>query len=220
MEEIEIWKDVVGYEGLYQVSNLGKVRSLDRVVKRGWCYKGKLLTPTVNKDNGYLYVNLAGKNKTVHRLVALAFIPNPENKPCVGHKDTNRQNAKASNLEWVTYSENNHNPITLKRNSESTTIRMKNESVRRTISNSVKKKYVEDKSYRDRVRNATIQAMKRPEILEKISKEVEKLLDGVVVERYSSIKSAAKKNGVHYCTISKWCNGLGSKGKPYEWRFA
>ena len=118
----EIWKDIEGYEGIYQVSNLGNVKSLDRTVKyTKWQYKlckvveckhlvkGKTMIPWLN-DTGYLVVDLSSKGKTrsylVHRLVAQAFIDNPENKPEVNHKDGNRQNPEASNLEWVTSSEN------------------------------------------------------------------------------------------------------------------
>ncbi len=72
---------------------------------------GKLKTIYINKDNGYPTVDLYKDNKstkvTIHRLLAEAFIPNPENKPCIDHKDGNRQNNKLSNLRWATYSENN-----------------------------------------------------------------------------------------------------------------
>lgn len=110
----EIWKPVIGYEELYEVSNLGRVRSLDRVVDRGYyglhLHKGKLLSPT-NNGTGYLIVGLNGndrkrKNHYIHRLVADAFIPNNENKEQVNHIDRNRANNRADNLEWVTRSEN------------------------------------------------------------------------------------------------------------------
>lgn len=103
----EIWKDVVGFEGLYLVSNLGKVRSLVRGTKLIDKSEG-IMAKT--KHKGYEYVNIwkDGKCKKgiVHRLVAQAFIPNPENKPCVNHKDFNRSNNSVENLEWVTYREN------------------------------------------------------------------------------------------------------------------
>tara|TARA_R110000803_G_scaffold29344_1_gene67018 strand:+ start:1366 stop:1818 length:453 start_codon:yes stop_codon:yes gene_type:complete len=67
------------------------------------------ITTTVNKQNDYLCVNLNGKTKTIHRLLGNAFIPNPENKPCIDHIDQNRQNNNISNLRWATYSENNRN---------------------------------------------------------------------------------------------------------------
>lgn len=100
---IEIWRDVNGYEGLYQVSNLGRLR---RMFKNG---KVNFLSGKKDKD-GYVEVILS-KNQTkkfarLHRLVADAFAPNPENKPQVNHKDRNKENNAASNLEWVTGSEN------------------------------------------------------------------------------------------------------------------
>lgn len=109
----EIWKDISGYEGLYQVSNLGRVRSFDRYVRNGTSNRnikrGKILKPCVTRD-GYLQLNLIKDKKkkvsTIHRLVAKAFIENPENKPCVNHIDGNKQNNNVTNLEWVTYSEN------------------------------------------------------------------------------------------------------------------
>lgn len=111
----EIWKDVKGYEGLYQVSNLGRVKSLDAYVNVGIknvkkaLRKGKYLKATVNRC-GYFIVELSKngtrKTTTIHRLVASAFIDNPHNKPCVNHIDGNKQNNYISNLEWCTHSEN------------------------------------------------------------------------------------------------------------------
>ena len=107
----EIWKDVKGYEGVYRVSSFGRVRSLDRVSSIGRKLKGKVLKQKVTK--GYNMVSLSKdgnpKGKTVSRLVAKTFIPNPENKPEVNHIDENKQNNHVDNLEWVTAKENaNH----------------------------------------------------------------------------------------------------------------
>lgn len=105
----EIWKEVKGYEGIYEVSNLGKIKSLERVIvcKNGTTrtVKSKILHPK-KSNSGYLEVNLINKMKYVHRLVATAFIPNIENKPTVNHKDENKTNNKATNLEWMTDYEN------------------------------------------------------------------------------------------------------------------
>lgn len=99
----EIWKDIEGYEGLYQVSNLGRVRSVDRIGGRGRRFNGRILKPKV-KTGGYLLVNFSkeGKRKmfSVHRLVAQAFIPNPEGLPQINHKDENPSNNRVENLEW------------------------------------------------------------------------------------------------------------------------
>lgn len=104
---MEIWKDISGYEGKYQISNLGRVKRLGNNKTK----KEKIKIPAKNKD-GYLRVNLykEGKYKTftVHRLVAEAFIQNPNNYPCVNHKDENPSNNNVDNLEWCDYKYNSN----------------------------------------------------------------------------------------------------------------
>jgi hypothetical protein len=109
----EIWKDIEGYEGLYQVSNSGKVKALFKIVQRTrkqvQTYPEKILKPnTCHK--GYCRVSLhntkKAKTHSVHRLVALAFIPNPEGKPQVNHINGIKSDNSISNLEWVTNAEN------------------------------------------------------------------------------------------------------------------
>ena len=108
----EIWKDIKDYEGLYQISNYGNVKSLpkERHNRRGvYIQKEKLLSLT-NTSTGYKKVELVkdGKRKgfKVHRLVAQAFIPNPDEKPQVNHIDGDKTNNYVDNLEWATASEN------------------------------------------------------------------------------------------------------------------
>lgn len=100
----EIWKDIKGYEGQYQVSNLGRVRSLN------YRKTGQIKVLSLLKvSNGYSGVYLGHKNlKLVHRLVAQTFILNPNNYPIINHKDCNRQNNVVTNLEWCTYKYNNN----------------------------------------------------------------------------------------------------------------
>lgn len=110
----EIWKDVVCYEGYYQVSNQGRVKRMPRYitskngVTRFW--KGKILKQTLNPD-GYPMCILSKNGKSnlygVHRLVAKSFIPNPEQLPVVNHKDEDKTNNNVENLEWCTVAYNN-----------------------------------------------------------------------------------------------------------------
>lgn len=111
----EIWKPVKGYEGYYEVSNLGRVRSIDRVVvdtvrNCERLLKGKVLVQN-DKENGYKTVVFCKEHKThnkyVHRLVAEVFIPNPDNLPQINHKDEDKTNNRVDNLEWCTQLYNN-----------------------------------------------------------------------------------------------------------------
>jgi hypothetical protein len=116
--EGEIWKDIEGYEGHYQISSFGRVKSLGRLMCRGYVFRmctDKIRKITVKSD-GYAEINLCLKNKysifRVHRLVALAFIDNPKNKLEVNHIDSIRLNNNVKNLEWLTKRENLcHNKI-------------------------------------------------------------------------------------------------------------
>ena len=121
----EIWKDIQGYEGLYQISSIGRVRSLNRInhfegknqIKKYQC--GQLLKGKVLKYkyvHGYTNVTLytekhRHKQYQVHRLVAQAFIPNPNNYPQINHKDGNKLNNCVANLEWVTNQQNREHAL-------------------------------------------------------------------------------------------------------------
>ena len=108
----EEYRDIKGWEGLYQVSNLGNVKSLERTIRNGRGYykiPERILKAGTNKQ-GYLQVHLyrEGKRKScrIHRLVADAFLENPNNLPEVNHKDEDKENNKAENLEWCSHSYN------------------------------------------------------------------------------------------------------------------
>lgn len=113
----EQWKDIQGFEGLYKISNLGNVMSVSRIVKRGNHFmklKQKLLKPHYDinsKEKRYPMVILCknGKcyTKFIHKMVSEEFISNPQNLPCINHKDENILNNSVCNLEWCSYSYNN-----------------------------------------------------------------------------------------------------------------
>lgn len=102
----EEWKDIFGYEGLYQVSTSGRIKSVARHTT-----KGGIMKTYLSKDTGYIGLSLSKNGKvryaTIHRIMAEAFIPNPENKPCINHKNSIRNDNRIENLEWCTHSENN-----------------------------------------------------------------------------------------------------------------
>lgn len=120
---MEIWKDIKGHEGHHQISSFGRVKSIERFVCNSLgniqLCKGKIFNPNIDRY-GYkkIALRINGKRKyyTIHRLVAMAFIPNPENKPQVNHIDEVKLNNNVSNLEWVTAQENTtHNDSHIKR---------------------------------------------------------------------------------------------------------
>lgn len=110
----EIWKDIPNFEGRYQISNYGRVKSLERTVSTGQGGKRKIkesiLIPRIDKKRGYKTLSIRIYPKryslSIHRLVAAAFIPNPNNLPNVNHKDNNPTNNRVDNLEWCTQSYN------------------------------------------------------------------------------------------------------------------
>ena len=191
--EGEEWRDVVGFEGIYKISNLGRVKRLPKIVKkkdgRVVTYKEKLLSPHISR--GYYLVNLYGRSKQlflVHRLIAEAFIPNPNKLPFIDHINTISSDNRIENLRWCTAMENSHNPI--------------------TISNRAKlfQKRVETGFYK----NANLHR-KPVEMLDE---------DGNVIQRYRSIKEAADNVGVAYSAISNVCAGRARKCKKHYWRYA
>ncbi|WP_289077496.1 NUMOD4 motif-containing HNH endonuclease [uncultured Parasutterella sp.] len=119
---IEEWKDIAGYEGIYQVSNLGRIKSLERVRSDGRRYPEIIKKQTLsNKGYPMVFLKVTGKkprNCTVHRLVALAFLPPEEGKTYIDHIDGNPLNCRLENLRWCTFRENCNFPLAKQRQSE------------------------------------------------------------------------------------------------------
>lgn len=146
----EIWKDIVGYEGLYQVSNLGRVKSLKRKVYAGrgkmrWQYE-KILSNKKENGNGYKIVNLfkngKGKNKYIHRLVAESFLENQNNLPQINHKDENKSNNCVNNLEYCTCQYNcTYNNLHIRRGLKSRNNKMSKKIYQLNENNKILKEY-------------------------------------------------------------------------------
>ena len=188
----EVWKDVVGYEGMYQVSNLGRIRSLDRFVNSSVINIGKKKTKgRILKQcicHGYLVVSLGknGKTQRVHRLVANEFIPNPENKPHIDHINTIRTDNRVENLRWVTAKENSNNPIS-------------KEKIRKVMT-----------------------GRKQSEESNNKRKEKAKKQKVICVETntiYESMKECGRKNGITSSQISRACRGIRKTAGGLHWKF-
>lgn len=186
----EIWKDILGYEGLYQVSNYGRIKALERYVKHSenaMRLRKELILVPVNRGDGYYVVSLcngSSRSRIIHRLVAQAFIPNPENKPQVNHKDGDKSNNSLDNLEWVTVSENILHSFRIG-------IRTANKpSLGKFGSSHVRSK-------------AVLQFTK----------------DGKFIKKHGAIVEASKELCIHRSAISNACCGLSGSAGGYVWKF-
>lgn len=190
---MEVWKDIKGFEGLYQISNYGNIKSLERTfeykgknqfgefktIKK---YKEKIIKQSINGSGYYqvcLHKNCKKKNMLVHRLIAEAFIPNPDNKPTINHIDGNTLNNSLDNLEWAT---------------------MLEQQIHRVY-------YLGHKSViSDKCREKQIQLHKRKVIRS----------DGII---FDSIKEAANGNENYRKQINKCVRGHQKTAGGYSWQY-
>jgi len=190
----EIWKDVKGYEGMYQVSNLGRIKSLDRTVvcNRGYkLVKGMILKGEISKK-GYCRIRLSNgvnnrKKYFVHRIVAFAFICNQDNKPFINHIDGNKLNNNITNLEWCTCSEN----------------------IQHAFDNGLKKspKYWKGKFGTLHPNSISVNQLD---------------LNGNIINTFGSISEASRKTGTSLSCIANVCKGIKNRkmANGYIWQYA
>lgn len=187
----EIWKDIPGYEGLYQASNLGRIKSVGRKVynpnpslKNPYInWPEKILQQDKSSGNkGYGRITLSKNGKTkrkmIHYWIAITFIPNPDNKPCIDHIDDNPENNNVSNLRWVSYQENN-----------------------------------EKEHHRKELSKATTNYYKNKRKINQFS------LDNILIATYDNFIEASKNTGVGWWSISNCCKGIYKTGGGFIWKY-
>lgn len=198
-KEIEIWKDIEGYEGLYQVSNFGNVKSLN-YNRTG---KEKILKSKKDKD-GYLQFSLCKNGKVkhfkTHRLVALAFIPNLENLPQVNHKDENKENNHVDNLEWVSPKENINYGTRNKK-----------------VSEALKGKYIGENSW---MFGKHLSEETKQKLKEYFSKPVlQYTKDKIFIREWESGKLASEELNINKSNITACCQGKQKTAGGFIWKY-
>ena len=224
----EIWKDIPNCP-TYKVSNLGRVLSLAKETYRGRKFD-KLLTPC-SDEKGYLLVNINGKNERVHRLVALAFCPNPNNYNVINHKNENKSDNRAENLEWCTSKYNSDysvsikvkqiNPITKEviaiYNSISDAARAADttvEAIRQCCNRTGTAKTIRGFIWRkidDNDYNIEIKNFRKAILMLDINNNI--------MGRFDSITDAAKQSKISISAISKCLTGKSKTCKGFKWKY-
>lgn len=245
--EKEFWRPVSRYENLYEVSNIGNVRSVNRTIfqqGRMQQYKGRNIAQWIG-IHGYYCVKLSKNNKKkiflVHRLVAEAFIPNDNNLPIINHKDENRLNNKVDNLEWCTAEYNvNYGTATTRRaiktghkiaqyTKRGVFVREfysihEAERItrisRQCIHDAISQKHSAGSFFWISTDNNTPTEIDVSQFNSK-AKEVEQINDiGDIVTRYKSARDAEQATGIRHEYISRCCRGLMPATGNYKWRYA
>lgn len=196
--EGEVWKDIPNYEGLYQVSSLGRVKSLARVFKRGsgqYLRPPIIMLPPIN-GHGYRQVTLydkSGKGKIlgVHQLVAMCFLDNPQSYGDIDHINTIKTDNRKENLRWCTRKMNMNNPIT------------------KSMLNDKRLSYCHENWYIEKQRKCQPRS----------KRVIPKTLNGEKVYIWDTISEAARSMNVSVQAISRCCNGVVNTSCGYIWEF-
>lgn len=189
---IEIWHDIPGYEGEYQASNIGRIKSVSRLIRRGadtYTSKEVILKQQTDR-NGYRFVILHKRLCLVHRLIGMAFLPNP--KETINHINGNKSDNRIENLEWATRSENTRHAYDVLHRKGSLAGR----------------------------RGADSPNFGKRGSQSKLSKSVEQIKDGKRIAIFESMREAEKGTGIHHAQISAACKGQRNHAGGYQWRLA
>lgn len=221
----EVWRDIPNYEGLYKVSSFGRVKSISRTVNT--CYGSKrttneMIMNLVIDNTGYPSVRLRksghGKTVRIHRLVAITFIPNVDNKPYVDHIDTIRTNNNVSNLRWATPKENSNNNLSIKKlrdTMKSGIVRSKLSRMKIGILNPMFGK--KGLSHPKFGRNRTSASIEKQKLSVRRRRVCQINLDGNIIAYFDSTLDAERATGVRHGNISKCCDGKTPTAGGYIW---
>lgn len=251
--EGEIWKDVVGYEGLYEISNYGRIKSLPVNVNHS---RGngmtrpkneRILKQVLSKRTGYLRMCLCKENKKksyqMHRLIAIAFIPNPQNKPCINHINGVKHDNSLKNLEWVTVKENNIHKFTHLGHVSGRKNKISNTIYKYTFDGElvdvIKDTWDVDPKYKHNVMNVCFgynNSFDNHTWSFKPIKEIDKRrfgqgkyqqkpvyqksTSGDLIEIHKSLQDASIKCGISKSTISNCLRGDTKVGRGYVWSYS
>ena len=222
----EEWRDIPNFEGRYQVSNYGNVRSLLN------SHGGKLAEPLIRKlsitQKGYYYLSVSNGDKhyalRVHKAVALAFIPNPNNLPCINHKDENKLNNRVDNLEWCTHKYNSNYGTNIQRTREKLLGRKFTLERRAKMSHTLLTQYELHPERRDKVSRSMSLYYSDKDNRQEITERNKRVHNRPVLcvetgQVFPSLQSAAKHIGVAYPNISSCCRHQHYTSGGFHWRY-
>ena len=240
----EVWQDITGYEGLYQVSTYGRIRSVPQPDRKNQFKEGRILSLRNGRYlSATIYKNREWEQVIIHRIVAAIFIPNFQNKPFIDHIDTNKHNNRVENLRWVTAKENMNNPLTKevmkhindgRTASEETKEKLRlshlgkkdNEQTKKKKSESLRQRYIKFPWLRERSeeqRRKISKALKGKYTGWNATnnKPVKQLtLEGEYIRTFASATEAAEVLGKNRSCIKDCVNGRQKTAYGFMWEFA